>query len=275
MPRWRIPALRPCGQPILADGIVRYVGEPIAAVLGRNARRRRGRRGGGQSSTTSRCQPVPDAEAAVAVSAPLLHPHLGDNLAGHLRGPRRRPRRRFAAADRIVSGRFYVQRYTGMPLETRGVAAVWDAGREHLTLWSSTQWPHTAARVAVGPAGAARASRSASSRPTSAAASASSRTSTPKKSSLALLARRLGRPGEVGRDAPRAPVHRRPRARAVARHAARGARRRHDPGHARRRPVRPGRLHAQPGHSVPVADRGRTAGPVSLPQLRLPTCAWR
>jgi carbon-monoxide dehydrogenase large subunit len=30
-----------------------------------------------------------------------------------------------------------------MPLETRGVAAVWDAGRDHLTLWSSTQWPHT------------------------------------------------------------------------------------------------------------------------------------
>jgi carbon-monoxide dehydrogenase large subunit len=30
-----------------------------------------------------------------------------------------------------------------MPLETRGVAAMWDAGRERLTLWSSTQWPHT------------------------------------------------------------------------------------------------------------------------------------
>ena len=42
-----------------------------------------------------------------------------------------------------MSGRFYVQRYTGMPLETRGVAAQWDAGRESLTLWSSTQWPHT------------------------------------------------------------------------------------------------------------------------------------
>jgi carbon-monoxide dehydrogenase large subunit len=43
----------------------------------------------------------------------------------------------------VVRGRFYVQRYTGMPLEPRGVAASWDAGRDHLTLWSSTQWPHT------------------------------------------------------------------------------------------------------------------------------------
>jgi carbon-monoxide dehydrogenase large subunit len=30
-----------------------------------------------------------------------------------------------------------------MPLEPRGVAAAWDAGRRHLTLWTSTQWPHT------------------------------------------------------------------------------------------------------------------------------------
>src|SRR5258706_7718483 len=26
------PALRPCGQPILSDGTVRYVGDPIAAI---------------------------------------------------------------------------------------------------------------------------------------------------------------------------------------------------------------------------------------------------
>ena len=29
----RHPALRPCAQPILADQVVRYVGEPIAAVV--------------------------------------------------------------------------------------------------------------------------------------------------------------------------------------------------------------------------------------------------
>ncbi|MDQ3811734.1 MAG: molybdopterin-dependent oxidoreductase, partial [Chloroflexota bacterium] len=49
----------------------------------------------------------------------------------------------FAQAEQVVRGRFYVQRYTGMPLETRGVAAAWDAGRQMLSVWSSTQWPHT------------------------------------------------------------------------------------------------------------------------------------
>src|SRR4029077_18999756 len=88
-------------------------------------------------------QPVPDAHAAVEYSAPLLHPSLGDNLAGTFSVTVGDPDAAFAAADRVISGRFYVQRYSGMPLEARGVAAIWDAGRQKLTLWSSTQWPHT------------------------------------------------------------------------------------------------------------------------------------
>jgi carbon-monoxide dehydrogenase large subunit len=136
------PALRPCGQPILADGEVRYVGEPIAAILA-------------ETGTTAQdaaatvvidyapLQPVPDAQAAVEYSAPLLHSDLEDNLAATFAVTVGDPKAAFAAADRVVAGRFCVQRYTGMPLETRGVAAVWDAGRQHLSLWSSTQWPHT------------------------------------------------------------------------------------------------------------------------------------
>jgi carbon-monoxide dehydrogenase large subunit len=136
------PALRPCGQPILADGVVRYVGEPIAAVLAET----RAAAEDGVGAVTIDYEPlppVPSAEAAVELGAPVLHKHLGDNLAGGFDVRVGDPEGAFAAADRIVSGRFYVQRYTGMPLEPRGVAAVWDAGRERLTLWSSTQWPHT------------------------------------------------------------------------------------------------------------------------------------
>ncbi|HEY2594242.1 MAG TPA: xanthine dehydrogenase family protein molybdopterin-binding subunit [Chloroflexota bacterium] len=136
------PALRPCAQPILADEVVRYVGEPIAAVLGET----RAATEDGMAAATVDYAPldvVPSAETAVEEDAPLLHPHLGDNLAGAFEVRVGDPEGAFAAADRIVRGRFYVQRYTGMPLEPRGAAAVWDAGREHLTLWSSTQWPHT------------------------------------------------------------------------------------------------------------------------------------
>jgi carbon-monoxide dehydrogenase large subunit len=136
------PALRPCGQPILADGFVRYVGEPIAAVV---AKTRADAQDGADRVRVDYepLQPVPSAEAAVEFSAPLLHPHLEDNLAGTFEVRVGDPDAAFAAADRIVRGRFYVQRYTGMPLEPRGAAAAWDAGRERLTLWTSTQWPHT------------------------------------------------------------------------------------------------------------------------------------
>src|ERR1051326_8340330 len=143
------PALRPCGQPILADGVVRYVGEPIAVVIGES----RAAAADGASAVSvdyEPLQPVPGAEAAVEFSAPVLHHELGDNLAGSFEVRVGDPEATFASADRVVRGRFYVQRYTGMPLEPRGVAAAWDAGRNRLTLWSSTQWPHTLRQSLAG-----------------------------------------------------------------------------------------------------------------------------
>jgi carbon-monoxide dehydrogenase large subunit len=135
-------ALRPCGQPILANEVVRYVGEPIAAIVAHS--RALAEDGAAEAVVDyDPLQPVPDAHAAVEFSAPVLHAELGDNLAGSFEINVGDAEAAFTAADRVVKGRFYVQRYTGMPLETRGVAAAWDAGREHLTLWSSTQWPHT------------------------------------------------------------------------------------------------------------------------------------
>src|SRR5262249_30288367 len=48
----------------------------------------------------------------------------------------------FAAADVVVHDRFEIQRYVGMPLETRGVVAQWDARDGSLTTWNSTQVVH-------------------------------------------------------------------------------------------------------------------------------------
>src|SRR5436190_239682 len=36
-----------------------------------------------------------------------------------------------------------MQRYSGTPLETRGIVAALDPIRGELTIWDSTQWPHT------------------------------------------------------------------------------------------------------------------------------------
>ena len=136
------PALRSCAQPILADRLVRYAGEPIAAVMAED----RSTAEDGRAAVVvdyALLDPAPSAEAAVAEGAPVLHDALGDNLAGTFEVRVGKPEAQFARAERVVRGRFYVQRYTGLPLEPRGVVASWDPGQERLTIWSSTQWPHT------------------------------------------------------------------------------------------------------------------------------------
>ena len=134
--------LRPCRQPVLAVDKVRYVGDPIVAVVAAN----RYMAEDAAAAVAVEYEPlevVRDALAAMAEDAALLHDHLGDNVAadftvqvGDVDAARR-------SAEVIARGRYYVHRHTGMPLETRGVAARYDAGTGSLTLWSSTQWPHT------------------------------------------------------------------------------------------------------------------------------------
>ena len=48
----------------------------------------------------------------------------------------------FARAAHVVSGEFSLPRVHGMPMETRGAAVIYDAGRDHFTLWYSAQDPH-------------------------------------------------------------------------------------------------------------------------------------
>ncbi len=86
--------------------------------------------------------PVADMEAAAAPGAPLVHPEWGTNVAvgfGHAVGD---PDGAFARADVVVSETFRIQRYVGMPLETRGVVAAWDRRDGTLTTWNSTQVSH-------------------------------------------------------------------------------------------------------------------------------------
>ena len=52
--------------------------------------------------------------------------------------------RAFASADKVVRERFRMQRYTGVPMETRGVLATTEPVTGDLTIWASGQWPHTA-----------------------------------------------------------------------------------------------------------------------------------
>jgi len=136
------PSLKPCRQLPLARDKVRYVGEPIAAVV---AESRYAAQDGAEAVQIAYdpLEPVAGAHAAVAGGAPLLHDAIDGNVAADFTVRSGDAEAAFRRAEIVTRGRYYVHRYTGMPLETRGVLAAYDAGTGSLTVWSSTQWPHT------------------------------------------------------------------------------------------------------------------------------------
>ena len=86
---------------------------------------------------------VSDVDRALAPGAPVIHGEVLDsNLLisnpqsqGDVEARRRE-------ADVVVEGRFYVNRVTGLPMETRAVLAEWQPGARQLTVHVSTQVPH-------------------------------------------------------------------------------------------------------------------------------------
>jgi aerobic carbon-monoxide dehydrogenase large subunit len=128
----------------MARDRVRYVGEIVAMVV---AESRHAAENGIEAIAVEYepLAPVIDMLAADAPGAPLLHPDWGDgsNVAvgfshaiGHVAAA-------FDAPDTIVMReQFTIQRYVGMPIETRGVVAEYERGQERLTSWTNTQVPH-------------------------------------------------------------------------------------------------------------------------------------
>jgi carbon-monoxide dehydrogenase large subunit len=86
--------------------------------------------------------PVTDMVAAAEAGGPLIHPAWGGNVAVHFQTGFGDVDAALRAADVSVRERFYIQRYVGMPIETRGVVAQWDRRDESLTTWNATQVVH-------------------------------------------------------------------------------------------------------------------------------------
>jgi carbon-monoxide dehydrogenase large subunit len=132
--------MRVAPPPLLADGLVRAVGEPVAAVVAESPAVARD--AAERVVVEYAVRPaVVDAEAALADGAPVIHPALGTNRAfgaawraGDIAAAR-------SAAARVVRLRVEQARLAAVPLEPRAVLADWDAGAEELTVWTSTQAP--------------------------------------------------------------------------------------------------------------------------------------
>ncbi|WP_409328866.1 xanthine dehydrogenase family protein molybdopterin-binding subunit [Trujillonella humicola] len=150
-----IPALfvvetfRPAPQYPLATDTVRFVGEPVAVVVA-------GSRHEAEDALElievdyEPLDAVVDAYAAIQPGAPVLHENAPDNVAATLVYENGDVEAAFASADRVISRRLDMQRYTGIPMETRGVVAHRDTVTGELTVWNSTQWPHTARTLLAG-----------------------------------------------------------------------------------------------------------------------------
>ena len=131
----------PVGQPILADGVVRFVGEPIAAVVAASEEEAEDivdRVDVVIAATT----PLVDALAALASDAPAVHAEAANNVIVEGRIKTQDFDAIRAGAHRRITAEFRSRRQSAMPLEARGAHAAFDAATGRVTLTCSTQMPH-------------------------------------------------------------------------------------------------------------------------------------
>jgi carbon-monoxide dehydrogenase large subunit len=141
-PCWVVlPGMNHVPHPLLADGEVRYAGQPVAVVVAKDKYVARDAALAVEVEIDSR-DAIVDPEAALQPGAPLVYEQLGTNLAVKISNPHADTERLFAEAAGTVSLKLVNQRVAPVPMEGRAVVAHWDEGPQKLTLWTSTQTPH-------------------------------------------------------------------------------------------------------------------------------------
>ena len=132
---------------LLADGDVRFVGDPVAIVIATS-----------RYVAEDACElvevdyealePIVDPEVALTETERLVHPELGSNVAMSVPTP---PDPEldaiFESAAHVVHETFQQHRHTCVPMEARGVVASYEPSSGELDIWLSTQNPHEARQV--------------------------------------------------------------------------------------------------------------------------------
>jgi CO/xanthine dehydrogenase Mo-binding subunit len=131
--------------PILAQRKVRYVDEPVAAVIADSPD------AAAAAARLVRVEyeelpPVLDPERAILDGSPLVHDEVYPGVEGNVCW--RQATRAgdidtaFASADLVLERRFTTSKAHAMPMETHGAVASWDPVEGRMTLWTSTQQAH-------------------------------------------------------------------------------------------------------------------------------------
>jgi carbon-monoxide dehydrogenase large subunit len=132
-----LPELEPFAQPVIADRVVRYVGEPIAVAIADSA------------------ELAEDALEAIALEIETLPPVVGteqaqwevaplfEGYSNHVltyQAQKGEAWQEFPGAT-VFRKRMSVQRHTAATMECRGWLAEWDAEAGHLNVWGATKVP--------------------------------------------------------------------------------------------------------------------------------------
>ncbi|MEV7342197.1 xanthine dehydrogenase family protein molybdopterin-binding subunit [Streptomyces sp. NPDC093544] len=138
----------PTAMPVLARDKVRYVGEPLAIVVARDAYAAEDGLEAARVTYTT-LPPVISEEVALAPGAPLVHAEAAHNtLVDVSLFATDGIDEIFASAPCVVDVETRTGRQNALPLETRGAVAHWDDREEQLVLHTCTQIPHQVRTVA-------------------------------------------------------------------------------------------------------------------------------
>lgn len=126
-------------RPPLAEGEVKFVGDPVALVVAEN----RYIAEDAIELVDVDYEPLAAvADFTQAVGSPVVvHEAYPDNVAGGLAGAPP-DEETFTSAAHVVSENIYQQIYVPVPMETRGIVVEWASAPGELTIWASTQAPH-------------------------------------------------------------------------------------------------------------------------------------
>jgi carbon-monoxide dehydrogenase large subunit len=135
-------------QPLLAADKIRHVGEAVAVVVAESPWAALD----AAELIEPDLEPLPavvDPEQGLRADSPLVHDRFGTNLIGEFSIGKGSIDTALARAPKRLKRRFYHHRYSGVPMECRGVIGMHDPRTDSVTIWSSTQVVHWVRREAA------------------------------------------------------------------------------------------------------------------------------
>jgi carbon-monoxide dehydrogenase large subunit len=128
-------------KPPLAEGEVRFVGDPVALVVAAD----RYLAEDAADLVELDLDPLPAVVdyTTARESDQLVHEGYPGNVASEIGGmPPEMLAPVFDEAPHVVAATIHQQAYAPVPMETRGIIAEWEAASGELTVWAATQSPH-------------------------------------------------------------------------------------------------------------------------------------